>query len=166
MPELPLTVVKNVRLPYDAGQAWSSAHLRAIADRCLRGLRVLELCRVIAAPVAGKTLAAHGADVLWVTSPNLPSLPARDIDVRRGKRTIQLDLGRTARHREDWYNKQTYSSRAIGHTRLLLVAWAYTSCLWRDLGLYMPIFLRGVTMRGCCFNPQGTLTAWSRQLRA
>lgn len=42
--------------------------------------------------MAGKTLAAHGADVLWVTSPNLPSLPKLDIDVQRGKRTIQLDL--------------------------------------------------------------------------
>ncbi|KAK8102282.1 hypothetical protein PG984_015428 [Apiospora sp. TS-2023a] len=61
-------------------------------DRCLSGLRVLELSRVIAAPVAGRTLAAHGADVLWVTSPKLPALPALDIDMSRGKRTIQLDL--------------------------------------------------------------------------
>ncbi|KZL64150.1 CoA-transferase family 3 [Colletotrichum incanum] len=48
-------------------------HLVRGADRCLGGLRVVELSRVIAAPVAGKTLAAHGADVLWVTSPNLPN---------------------------------------------------------------------------------------------
>ncbi|USW50667.1 Putative CoA-transferase family III [Septoria linicola] len=70
----------------------AALHIRQNADRCLRGLRVLELSRVIAAPVAGKTLAAHGADVLWVTSPNLPSLPALDIDVGRGKRSIQLDI--------------------------------------------------------------------------
>lgn len=61
-------------------------------DKCLRGLRVLELSRIIAAPVAGRMLAAHGADVLWVTSPNLPALPALDIDMSRGKRTVQLDL--------------------------------------------------------------------------
>jgi len=60
--------------------------------KCLRGLRVLEMSRVIAAPVAGKTLAAHGADVLWITSPNLPALPGLDKDVGRGKRTAQLDL--------------------------------------------------------------------------
>ena len=60
--------------------------------KCLRGLRVLEMSRVIAAPLAGKTLAAHGADVLWVTSPNLPDLPALDRDYARGKRTIQLDI--------------------------------------------------------------------------
>ncbi|KAH7330457.1 CoA-transferase family III domain-containing protein [Rhexocercosporidium sp. MPI-PUGE-AT-0058] len=62
------------------------------ADRCLRGVRVLELSRVIAAPVAGRTLAAHGADVLWITSPNLPDLPGIDRDLARGKRTAQLDL--------------------------------------------------------------------------
>jgi len=55
-------------------------------------LKVLELSRVIAAPVAGKTLAAHGADVIWVTSPHLPDLPALDRDLGRGKRTMQLDL--------------------------------------------------------------------------
>ncbi|PYI30754.1 CAIB/BAIF family enzyme [Aspergillus indologenus CBS 114.80] len=62
------------------------------ADKCLRGLRVLEMSRVIAAPLAGRTLAAHGADVLWVTSPHLPDLPALDRELGRGKRTIQLDL--------------------------------------------------------------------------
>lgn len=65
---------------------------QAKADKCLRGLRVLELSRVIAAPVAGRTLAAHGADVVWVTSPNLPDLPSLDRDCGRGKRTVQVDL--------------------------------------------------------------------------
>jgi crotonobetainyl-CoA:carnitine CoA-transferase CaiB-like acyl-CoA transferase len=36
--------------------------------------------------------AAHGADVLLVTSPNLPALPFLDIETSRGKRTTQLDL--------------------------------------------------------------------------
>ena len=40
--------------------------------------------------------AAHGADVLWITSPTLPALPALDIDTSRGKRTAQLDLARPA----------------------------------------------------------------------
>jgi hypothetical protein len=63
-----------------------------LPDKCLRGIRVLEMSRVIAAPVAGKTLAVHGADILWVTSPNLPDLPVIDRDLARGKRTIQLDI--------------------------------------------------------------------------
>ncbi|OGM44095.1 hypothetical protein ABOM_007321 [Aspergillus bombycis] len=61
-------------------------------DKALRGLQVPELSRVIAAPLSGRTLAAHSADVVWVTSPNLPDLPTMDRDFHRGKRTIQLDL--------------------------------------------------------------------------
>src|ERR1700730_17855697 len=36
-------------------------------DRPLAGLRVLDLSRVIAGPVAGRTLAVHGADVLLIS---------------------------------------------------------------------------------------------------
>ncbi|KAJ7134320.1 CoA-transferase family III [Mycena epipterygia] len=61
-------------------------------SRPLDGVRVLDLSRVLAGPVAGRTLAAHGADVLLVTSPSLPSLPYLDVDTSRGKRTTQLDL--------------------------------------------------------------------------
>lgn len=61
-------------------------------NKCLRGIRVVEMSRVIAAPVAGKTLAAHGADVIWITSPSLPALPDLDLDLSRGKRTVQLDI--------------------------------------------------------------------------
>ncbi|KAL8290413.1 hypothetical protein RQP46_002671 [Phenoliferia psychrophenolica] len=60
--------------------------------RPLEGVKVLDLTRVIAGPTAGRTLAAYGADVLWVTSPHLPTLPSLDADTSRGKRTIQLDL--------------------------------------------------------------------------
>lgn len=48
--------------------------------------------QVIAAPLAGKTLALHGADVLWVTAPHLPDLPSLDQEFSRGKRSIQLDI--------------------------------------------------------------------------
>ncbi|THZ31043.1 CoA-transferase family III [Aureobasidium pullulans] len=61
-------------------------------NRCLEGIRVLEMSRVIAAPLCGKTLAAYGADVIWVTSPTLPDLPSIDRDFARGKRTVQLDI--------------------------------------------------------------------------
>ncbi|TBU46267.1 CoA-transferase family III [Dichomitus squalens] len=66
--------------------------VRGSPTRPLEGIRVLELTRVLAGPVAGRTLAAHGADVLWITSPNLPALPMLDVDTSRGKRTTQLDL--------------------------------------------------------------------------
>ncbi|KAF9066435.1 CoA-transferase family III [Rhodocollybia butyracea] len=60
----------------------------------LENIKVLDLSRVLAGPVAGRTLAAHGADVLLVTSPDLPALPNLDVDTSRGKRTTQLDLHR------------------------------------------------------------------------
>lgn len=60
--------------------------------RPLEGVRVLDLTRVIAGPVAGRTLAAHGADVLCITSPKLPSIPVLVVDTGRGKRTAHVDL--------------------------------------------------------------------------
>ncbi|MCD4484072.1 CoA transferase [Chromobacterium vaccinii] len=61
-------------------------------ERPLQGIRALDLTRIIAGPVAGRTLAAHGADVLHITSPHLPTIPTLDIDTGRGKRNAQLDL--------------------------------------------------------------------------
>ncbi|HEY5300061.1 MAG TPA: CoA transferase [Acetobacteraceae bacterium] len=62
------------------------------AGRPLGGVRVLDLTRVIAGPVCGRTLAAHGADVLLVTGPHLYNVPPLVIDSGRGKRSAQLDL--------------------------------------------------------------------------
>jgi crotonobetainyl-CoA:carnitine CoA-transferase CaiB-like acyl-CoA transferase len=61
-------------------------------DRPLAGLRVLDLSRVIAGPVAGRTLAAHGADVLLISGPDLPAIPWLTIDTGRGKLSAFLDL--------------------------------------------------------------------------
>jgi crotonobetainyl-CoA:carnitine CoA-transferase CaiB-like acyl-CoA transferase len=61
-------------------------------SRPLSGVRVLDLTRVIAGPVGARTLAAHGADVLHITSPRLPNLPPLLQDTGRGKRTAFLDL--------------------------------------------------------------------------
>ncbi|CAF9916540.1 MAG: hypothetical protein ALECFALPRED_010783 [Alectoria fallacina] len=41
----------------------------------LAGIRVLELCRIIAGPVNGRTLAEYGADVMKVTAPHLSDVP-------------------------------------------------------------------------------------------
>lgn len=61
-------------------------------DRPLSGVRVLDLSRVIAGPVAGRTLAAHGADVLLVSGPELPAIPWLTIDTGRGKLTTFIEL--------------------------------------------------------------------------
>ncbi len=60
--------------------------------RPLEGLRALDLSRVIAGPVAGRALAAHGADVMLVSSPDLPAIPWLTIDTGRGKFSCFLDL--------------------------------------------------------------------------
>ncbi len=65
---------------------------RTLGARPLAGLRVLDLTRIIAGPVAGRTLAAHGADVLNISSPNLPSIPSLVIDTGRGKRAAHVGL--------------------------------------------------------------------------
>ena len=61
-------------------------------DRPLAGVRVLDLSRVIAGPVAGRTLAVHGADVMLISGPNLPAIPWLTIDTGRGKLTSFVDL--------------------------------------------------------------------------
>lgn len=81
----------NIRKIAD-GRPFRPESLRSGSRKCLEGLRVVEVDRVIAAPVAGRTLAAHGADILWVTSPNLEDQPSLDRDFARGKRTIRLNI--------------------------------------------------------------------------
>src|SRR6195256_1717592 len=61
-------------------------------ERPLAGLRVLDLSRVIAGPVAGRALAAHGADVLLISGPDLPAIPWLTIDTGRGKLTSFVEL--------------------------------------------------------------------------
>lgn len=63
----------------------------AADQRPLTGLRVLDLTRVLAGPVGGKTLAAYGADVMLVNSPNLPNISAI-ADTSRGKLSTHIDL--------------------------------------------------------------------------
>ena len=57
----------------------------------LHGLRVLDLTRILAGPIAGRTLAAYGADVMLVNSPNLPNIESI-IDTSRGKLSAHIDL--------------------------------------------------------------------------
>ncbi|MDB1087635.1 CoA transferase [Streptomyces sp. ACA25] len=56
------------------------------------GVRVLDLTRVIAGPVATRTLALLGADVLRVDSPALPEAADAHADTGMGKRSALLDL--------------------------------------------------------------------------
>ncbi|VWX62802.1 Carnitine dehydratase [Burkholderiales bacterium 8X] len=69
------------------------------STRPLAGVKVLELTRILAGPVGGRTLAAHGADVMLVNSPRLPNI-ASIAETSRGKLSAHLDLT-LAQGRED-----------------------------------------------------------------
>ncbi|MFD7501628.1 CoA transferase [Streptomyces sp. NPDC059850] len=64
----------------------------SLASAPAAGVRVLDLTRVIAGPVATRTLALLGADVLRVDSPHLPEDPDAHADTGFGKRSTRLDL--------------------------------------------------------------------------
>ncbi len=64
-------------------------------DRPLAGIRVLDLTRILAGPVGGRTLAAYGADVMLVNAPHLPNIDAI-AETSRGKRSAHVDLQTSA----------------------------------------------------------------------
>ncbi len=66
-------------------------------DRPLAGVRVLDLTRVIAGPVATRTLALFGAEVLRIDPPAMPEIPWQHLDTGHGKRSALLDLDEPAR---------------------------------------------------------------------
>ena len=61
-------------------------------ERPLSGIRALDLTRILAGPIAARTLAEHGADVLMVTSADLPQIAEHVTDTSHGKRSCFLDL--------------------------------------------------------------------------
>ncbi|WP_280338349.1 CoA transferase [Nocardia neocaledoniensis] len=69
-----------------------AVHPGATVAQPLRGLRVLDLTRVLAGPVATRTLALLGADVLRVDPPHLPEIEWQFQDTCQGKRSTLLDL--------------------------------------------------------------------------
>ncbi|MGW0042059.1 CoA transferase [Rhodococcus sp. NPDC003348] len=73
---------------------WHEGAVLSVADptRPLAGLRVLDLTRVLAGPVAARALAFLGAQVLRVDSPHLHEIDWQHRDTGQGKRTTLLDL--------------------------------------------------------------------------
>lgn len=58
----------------------------------LQGVRVLDLCLILAGPTCGRTLGEFGADVIKIDDPARPYDVVGSLDVNRGKRSILLDL--------------------------------------------------------------------------
>ncbi len=84
----------------DAGDAGLAPRWTVPASRPLQGVRVLDMTRVLAGPVATRFLAGFGAEVLRIDPPGWDE-PAVVPDVILGKRCARLDL-RQARDRDTW----------------------------------------------------------------
>jgi len=70
--------------------------------RPLEGIKVLELTKVLAGPLMGRTLGEHGANVLWLNAPHLDVIDGLIIDMSKGKYPAYLDL-------DDWKGKVTFT---------------------------------------------------------
>lgn len=85
----PLVAIRPIEgAPAAAARGWPAMRP---GQRPLTGLRVLDLTRILAGPVAARCLAAYGAEVLMVNGPHLPNIDAI-ADMSRGKRSCQIDL--------------------------------------------------------------------------
>jgi crotonobetainyl-CoA:carnitine CoA-transferase CaiB-like acyl-CoA transferase len=61
-------------------------------ERPLSGIKVLDLTRILAGPIAARTLAENGADVLMVAAEHLPQVPEHVKDTSHGKRSCFLNF--------------------------------------------------------------------------
>ena len=68
----------------------------------LEGVRVLDLCIVLAGPTCGRTLGEFGAEVIKIDDPSRPYDYSGNLDVNRGKRSIQIDLKREEGRQVFW----------------------------------------------------------------
>ena len=58
----------------------------------LHGVKVLDLCIILAGPTCGRTLAEYGADVIKIDNPARGRTISSHNEINRGKRSILLDL--------------------------------------------------------------------------
>src|SRR5207247_6421003 len=64
----------------------------APAERPADGIRVLDFTRVIAGPLASRTLASYGATVLRIGAAHLADSPTLIVETGYGKRSAYVDL--------------------------------------------------------------------------
>ncbi|MFD9099931.1 CoA transferase [Streptomyces virginiae] len=90
----PQPLVETVRTTGEREPGRGRALGEAPPGRPVAGVRVLDLTRVIAGPVATRTLGLLGADVLRIDTPGLPEADDAYADTGFGKRSALLDLAR------------------------------------------------------------------------
>jgi crotonobetainyl-CoA:carnitine CoA-transferase CaiB-like acyl-CoA transferase len=87
-------VVELIKIGDSPAQPLPGPRANQPGARPLSGVRVLDLTRVLAGPACARSLAEHGAEVLHVRSPQLPSIEPFVIDTNPGKHSCYLDLDR------------------------------------------------------------------------
>jgi crotonobetainyl-CoA:carnitine CoA-transferase CaiB-like acyl-CoA transferase len=87
--ELPLLEIERIG---DGPRSSGAVARPPAAGRPADGVRVLDMSRVIAGPVCGRTLAGYGADVLRVGAAHLTDSRTLVIDTGLGKRSTFLNL--------------------------------------------------------------------------
>ncbi|KRA22550.1 carnitine dehydratase [Microbacterium sp. Root61] len=80
------------------GPAAARVRPRASEGLLLHGVRVLDLTRVIAGPVATRTLALLGAEVLRIDPPGMAEPEWQHFDTGHGKTSALLDIGGEPEH--------------------------------------------------------------------
>lgn len=74
-----------------ARKAVASPEGHEVLRSALQGVKVVDLCIILAGPTCGRTLAEFGADVIKIDSPHTRTV-ARHNDINRAKRSILVDL--------------------------------------------------------------------------
>lgn len=87
MAEEPLWTLKPLKAPR---KIWPES--TAAGYKPLAGIKVIDFSRVIAAPVISKVLALLGAEVLKISSSNLPDISLTWVDLNTGKQDANLDM--------------------------------------------------------------------------
>ncbi len=78
-----------------------SGNLEAELKAALQGVKVLDLCIILAGPTCGRTLAEFGADVIKIDSPTRAAVAFHN-EVNRAKKSIVLDLKSDAGREVFW----------------------------------------------------------------
>ncbi len=75
----------------DARKPAPSTDGNEVLRSALQGIKVVDLCIVLAGPTCGRTLAEFGADVIKIDSPHRGTV-LRHNDINRAKRSVLIDL--------------------------------------------------------------------------
>jgi crotonobetainyl-CoA:carnitine CoA-transferase CaiB-like acyl-CoA transferase len=83
-------ILKELNLPPRERER-AGEGVNEVLRSALDGIKVVDLCIILAGPTCGRTLAEFGADVIKIDSPHTPTV-LRHNDINRGKRSLLLDL--------------------------------------------------------------------------